>query len=182
MGKINDLVGRKFGKLLVIRMIDIRNHRAFWECSCDCGVVLEDGVCSSNLLREDGFGTRSCGCGRRKRPYESLYKQLLSVAKRREWKCLTYEEFLKFTKTKECHYCSDSLIWIEYRDRNYKGVRGYNLDRKDSSIGYLARNLVPCCKRCNLSKGDRFTYGEWVEIGRLIHKMRECVLVAAAGA
>jgi hypothetical protein len=63
-------------------------------------------------------------------------------------------------------------MWIEYRNRGYKGARGYNLDRKDSSVGYVISNLVVCCKRCNLSKADRFTYEEWVEIGKVIRKMR----------
>ncbi len=159
-------------------MIGVRNHRAIWECVCDCGTVMKDGVCSSNLVRNDG--TQSCGCSRKKRPYESLYNELLLVASHKNWPCFTYEEFLIFTEIKECHYCGNHLTWLEYRDRGYRGVRGYNLDRKDSSLGYISSNLVPCCKRCNLSKADRFTYEEWVEIGKTIRKIREGRLAVGA--
>jgi len=30
-----------------------------------------------------------------------------------------------------------------------------------------------CCSRCNYGKCDEFTYQEWVEIGKVIRRMRE---------
>jgi hypothetical protein len=28
-------------------------------------------------------------------------------------------------------------------------------------LGYVEVNVVGCCKRCNIAKGNRFTYDEW---------------------
>lgn len=74
---------------------------------------------------------------------------------------LTYEEFLKFTCIHQCHYCHAPITWAEYNARGV-GIRSrYNLDRKDNAQGYFKQNLVVCCKRCNWSKGNRYTYAEW---------------------
>ena len=55
MAKLNDLTGKKFGKLQVIK----RSNRkgAYWICKCDCGNISE--VYSSNLI---SGRTVSCGC------------------------------------------------------------------------------------------------------------------------
>lgn len=52
-----DLSGKRFGKLNVIKYAGFKNGRAMWECKCDCGNVLEvrgDSLISGN--------TKSCGC------------------------------------------------------------------------------------------------------------------------
>lgn len=41
-------------------------------------------------------------------------------------------------------------------------------DRIDNSIGHTIANVVPCCARCNLTRGDRFTHGEMKIIGKTI--------------
>ncbi len=60
MGKLQDLKGRRFGRLLVCRRDMSRiGHRsgAYWICKCDCGRGCT--VTSSNLLA--GL-IKSCGC------------------------------------------------------------------------------------------------------------------------
>ena len=59
-----DLVGQRFGRLLVLRRITKEElpdknfyNQVFWECQCDCGNIK---IVSSGHLR-DGH-TRSCGC------------------------------------------------------------------------------------------------------------------------
>lgn len=55
-----DMVGRKFGRLTVLRKdgeTKERKHRVKWLCRCDCGVTTS--VYTSNLLK--GI-TKSCGC------------------------------------------------------------------------------------------------------------------------
>lgn len=57
-----DLIGQKFGRLVIIRKInnDLRgNHR--WICQCDCG---KKTIVLGNNLRNNN--TRSCGCLRTK--------------------------------------------------------------------------------------------------------------------
>jgi len=57
MPKIVDLTGRRFGKLVALRIREPRGRRMVWICQCDCGKTSE--VMSAQLT----FGkTRSCGC------------------------------------------------------------------------------------------------------------------------
>lgn len=52
-----DLIGQRFGKLLVVSRAPSVGKTARWNCICDCG---RDTVKSSNVLR---MGTvKSCGC------------------------------------------------------------------------------------------------------------------------
>lgn len=53
-----DLTGRKFGKLLVIKLAGRHNTSLYWHCACDCGqFCIKRG---SNLTANNK--TRSCGC------------------------------------------------------------------------------------------------------------------------
>jgi hypothetical protein len=57
MKQVKNLVGKKFGKLLVIKECG-RNAfgHVLWECLCDCG---NNKIASSNKLT---YYTKSCGC------------------------------------------------------------------------------------------------------------------------
>ena len=57
MGKIKDLKGQRFGKLIVLEFKEIKNYRAIWLCKCDCGNFI--AVSSNSLLSNK---TKSCGC------------------------------------------------------------------------------------------------------------------------
>lgn len=53
-----DLTGKKFGRLTVIKFIGVKNkRRRFWECICECGN--KSDCLGENLKKGD---TRSCGC------------------------------------------------------------------------------------------------------------------------
>jgi hypothetical protein len=56
MSKVIDETGRRFGRLVAVR-IAWRNNGVFWECECDCG---SRTVVKGNTLRS-GI-TVSCGC------------------------------------------------------------------------------------------------------------------------
>lgn len=54
----NDLTGRRFGKLVVIKETELRKRRCIcWLCKCDCGN--EKTVSSDYLIKGH---THSCGC------------------------------------------------------------------------------------------------------------------------
>lgn len=53
----DNLIGQRFGKLVVIERAESRRGRACWKCQCDCGNIKE--VCSMELKRGE---TLSCGC------------------------------------------------------------------------------------------------------------------------
>lgn len=60
---------------------------------------------------------------------------------------LTSDEFKELVE-QPCHYCGGHSS--EYDTRS----RGNGIDRKDSSIGYIVDNCVPCCSKCNFIKND----------------------------
>ena len=62
MRKIEDLEGKRFGKLVVVKFIGYKQtkssgNRSIWECKCDCGNI-------KNVLRDNLVSgrTKSCGC------------------------------------------------------------------------------------------------------------------------
>jgi len=57
MGKLVNLVGKKFGKLLVVKRADNRNNSVFWLCKCDCG---NEVVVRGDSLKQGK--TQSCSC------------------------------------------------------------------------------------------------------------------------
>ena len=61
MGKIKDITGQRFGKLVVLEQLDKRyNRQVVWKCQCDCGNITE--VAGGNL--RSGH-IKSCGCSHR---------------------------------------------------------------------------------------------------------------------
>lgn len=56
-GKRKNLVGQRFGRLIVLKRLGFIKKRTYYECQCDCGKLVK--VLSSNLLK--GTST-SCGC------------------------------------------------------------------------------------------------------------------------
>lgn len=67
-GRIKDISGERFGRLVVEGFVGISNHRAaLWRCQCDCGgsTVLPTGELNRKGMDSDGrvrVGVRSCGC------------------------------------------------------------------------------------------------------------------------
>lgn len=163
--KSDDLVGRTFGRLVVLSLHHLdknpwgRGSRRYWMCGCQCGEICV--ILGRSLT---GKNTKSCGCYKReraseansKRPYERLYNHLVHIATRANWDIdISYEDFVNFTFITRCHYCWGSISWA--------GM-AYNLDRKDTFAGYLKSNVLVCCNRCNRGKSNLFTYAEWWEM------------------
>lgn len=65
MPKRLNLVGQKFGRLLVIEFTYVRNGCSYWRCLCDCG---EYSIVRGNNLKDNH--TESCGCYHRQRAAE----------------------------------------------------------------------------------------------------------------
>lgn len=77
MSKINDLTGKKFGRLKVIEYYGTnKNGRALWLCQCDCGnkkVVLGNTMISKLVI--------SCGCYNREQAKKRKTKHSMSNIK-----------------------------------------------------------------------------------------------------
>jgi hypothetical protein len=56
---VRQLVGERFGLLLVVEAAGFAKGRALWRCACDCGAIV---VKVGNLLQQGK--TKSCGCAK----------------------------------------------------------------------------------------------------------------------
>lgn len=133
--------------------------------------------CSEEIkIRNGMFNKHSKFCkihSHQKRPFESIYNGL-----KKDWRktevTLTYEEYLIFTKEKECHYCQSEIPWNPYGTVSGKFIsRAYFLDRKDNSGPYSFENCVVCCFKCNKMKGGWYSYEEFIQIIQLLKNLRK---------
>ena len=60
-------------------------------------------------------------------------------------------DFWKITKER-CYYCGDLPSKVRQCRQSEYYFNG--LDRVDNDVGYTIDNIVPCCTRCNLTKGS----------------------------
>lgn len=65
--RFNDLSGKRFGKLLVVKRISPVGQKVIWECKCECGNTIN--LPTSYLTSGD---TKSCGCLREKQSEVNL--------------------------------------------------------------------------------------------------------------
>ena len=134
----------------------------------DCTNTIVSGTASCSLKRSTGYCT---ACHHKKKPYGVLYNRIVDgAAKKGLENSLTYLEFLEFTKNKYCTYCNSPIDWMIHVAKGTNGA-GYNLDRKDSKLGYSVENCVVCCKICNWSKNGLFSHEEFLIIGKAIGRV-----------
>lgn len=66
-------------------------------------------------------------------------------------------DFLLEAMKKSCVYCG-----------NQKKI---GLDRIDNDKGHIKENCVSCCYRCNITRGDQFSYEEMIRLGKTIKEI-----------
>lgn len=108
----------------------------------------------------------SCGCilaewrsrkFRRREPREAALHEMIGRYKKNAPQRghsyeLTNEEAEKILFG-NCFYCGAPPGLIAYaRSYSARGILMSGIDRVDSAIGYIAGNVVSCCKTCNLMK------------------------------
>lgn len=139
MGKSIDLIGMRFGKLIVIKKTDkIKNGNYYWLCKCDCG--LEKEVLSTCLRYGD---TKSCGC------YRSEYmsnKRSLNLLGRRFGRLLVLSKSSKKGK-------GGQTYWVCLCDCGNKKeiVTSSLINGNSTSCSCYVREL--------LSKANKIEYG-----------------------
>jgi hypothetical protein len=76
MGRLNDLTGSRFGKLVVLHRHDGNTNggKPQWDCLCDCGN--HTVVSAANLVTSK---TRSCGCLRGEAHYRKYTSPLMKT-------------------------------------------------------------------------------------------------------
>lgn len=98
------------------------------------------------------------------RTLRGRFAKMKSRAKSREITiAITFEEYCKIVEKGTCCYCEEKLPEV-----------GHGLDRKNSALGYSAKNCVPSCARCNHIRGeDEISYEEMFEVIKLLKRLRE---------
>jgi len=170
MSALIDLVGKKFGRLTVLRRSypNSKSGELKWCCKCECGK--EKIIFGQNL--RGGF-TQSCGCLQKETTshlpvglasMRLLIRDYKRGAKKRGYSYeLTEEQFAEITK-KDCYYCGIKP-YNAYSQLHRNGDYIYNgIDRIDNTKGYTIDNVVSCCKICNHAKNKQTLqeFQDWI--------------------
>ena len=146
-----------------------KRHRRFLLCRCVCG---REKVIQGSLITSGN--TKSCGCLFKKvRAATALpgslgaMRQVILQNYKRQgehyWE-LTEQEYYGISQ-KDCYYCGAPPSQVKRGQGNGLDFVYNGLDRVDSSKHYVAGNVVPCCKICNVAKNNMTTqeFYDWVK-------------------
>ena len=179
-GVINNLIGKRFGRLVVISMTDGRVHRhVVWKCQCDCGNVC---IAPTNTLTS---GKKvSCGCYLReiRRQAHASHHQtgtklyMKWQGMRRRCSDPSHKNYADYGG-RGIKVCNEWMHSFE-KFRDWSTENGYNdnfsIDRIDNDGDYCPENCrwVSQKKQCNNRRSNRYityngqthTLTEWSEI------------------
>jgi 5-methylcytosine-specific restriction endonuclease McrA len=166
-----DLIGQRFGRLIVVEFAGIcgkdRSRKSLWYCKCDCGNTI---IAKGNSLKTRN--TTSCGCSRYKitelntgntyrrigygeANFNSLYCSYKYRATKKNYNWGLSKEDFRLLTSSNCVYCGRLPEQIyKHNDSSYGGYTYNGIDRKNNSRGYTLENVVSCCWKCNLAKGS----------------------------
>lgn len=78
-----------------------------------------------------------------------LLKSYIRTDKENSLQCNLTVKYMKENITsKPCIYCGNT--------------KDIGCDRIDNSKGHTIDNVIPCCKICNMTRGDRFSFDEMI--------------------
>lgn len=170
---VEDLSGKRFGKLVVIKRVGTSSwgKYATWECHCDCGGTK---ITASQTLKRGKV--KSCGCINKIRIelrepealFNCVYASLKDNAKRRKIFFNLSKEVVKKLSKEVCYYCGSEPSNIKAPKNSCYSIEPYKyngIDRIDSSKGYEENNVVSCCSFCNFAKGaaSYVDFKKWIE-------------------
>lgn len=140
-----DIIGKRYGRLIVLRPVRHSRHEIKWECQCDCGTVKT--ITKSSLER----GCISCGCyksecvaqrnversthGATKEPWFQRYAQM--IARCENPNNNAYKSYGGRGITVCDEWRNDPYAY--HRDMG-DAPEGMTLDRKDNNKGYSPDN------------------------------------------
>lgn len=174
-----DLIGKRFGKLLVLSFEGYINKKKRWKCKCDCGNT--KSIIGSALRSGT---TQSCGCLRSEtcsrqnhskwKGYEEISGEYLSSLKRGAKKRdLLFEvdgEYLWNLYLSQEKKCALSGIDIGFEPNcKLANKRTASLDRTDNSKGYIKGNVQWTHKHLNMMK-KAHSNDYFIELCKLVAK------------
>jgi hypothetical protein len=155
--RFTELTGKQFNEWEVLGPHRRIKNRTEWFCRCSCGNT--KFVWAASLLNGTSKGCRNCYEANRciTKPVNHaartavLSRYKCSARNRQLAWALSEQQFDVITKT-ICFYCG---IEPSKTQSSRRGIYTYNgIDRVDSSLGYVASNVVACCELCNQAKSD----------------------------
>lgn len=175
--KPENLIGLRFGRLVVLKKLKNKNTKRNWLCLCDCG---KEHSVAGYLLKRGS--TQSCGCLRieslslpgDESSFNTFYSVYESNAKKSNRVFdLSKDEFRNITSL-PCSYCGAEPTALGSRGRVNKVITYVcnGIDRLDNSTGYTKDNCAPCCTLCNLMKRS-LTVDEFKKQIEKIHSYSE---------
>lgn len=142
-GKIADMTGQRFGRLVVLNRTETQSkgHTAYWNCRCDCG---KEKLVSSTALK--GGYTKSCGCLKRELLSNSRShdKRLYQVWQDMKQRCSNPNN--KYYHRYGARGISVCAEWLESYDDFYTWAvahdyaRGLQIDRINNDGNYTPDN------------------------------------------
>jgi hypothetical protein len=162
---MKNLVGERYGRVVVTRFDRRDKNRYYWRCKCDCG--------NKFVTRADGLGgrVRSCGeCVRHLgvRPLYFIWKAMLSRCTKPE--SSSYERY-GGRGIRVCDEWLDYFQFHKWAKRKYKA--GLSIDRIDNDGPYAPDNCRWTTDRIQLDNrsntiwiehsGQRKTLSEWAD-------------------
>lgn len=162
-----DLIGKKFGRLTVIKFDKVIDKNAYWLCQCECGKQ-----CSAARRSLISGRKNSCGCLRseifkkNREPKCNGFKNLLNE-KRGDFIIVDYK-YKKETRywKLECINCK-SIRWVNtHKIKKYKGI---------CLNCYRALNGQKKCKKCKQIKSvNEFNHTHHAKDG-LTWQCKDCI-------
>jgi len=165
MGKLKDLTGRRFGRLIVIKRGPNEGNKTIWICKCDCGTIRS--MISDALLQNK---SKSCGC---------LHQEI--VTKHGDWRTRFYNTWghmiqrclnpknpsYKYYGGRGITFCDRWLKYENFKKDMYDSYLEHfnkhngdtSIDRKDNNGNYELSNCHWATQReqnCNQRRNKLF--------------------------
>ena len=175
MGKILNMVGKRFGRLVVIAEETARKHgEKCWVCKCDCGNVV--GFILGSSLRNGR--TKSCGCLRIERCTQNAnynyakHKRLYSIWHGMKTRCYNenYKQFGDYggRGITVCDEWKDDFQAFHDWSIANGYEEGLTIDRKDTNGNYEPSNCEWVTQKANNShrRLRRNEHGQYASVER----------------
>ena len=145
MSSFVDLIGQRFGKLVVIKKLEPNKWNNYqWECMCDCG-----NTCTTSGGRLRSGNTKSCGCLK-----NGAFEVKHGLSSKYAYKCYIHakERCYDSRHKSNKHYresgiemseefINDPTAWCEYLGEPPDEINQWTVDRIDSKRGYERGNI-----------------------------------------